>query len=156
MMLIIAISIHLDWISRKEDLQDFRNLRRISEGNEVLYETEKDLEEFAKNSYFDSIRFITVVIFLISAAFMINQYLWATVLCGIALVLSVLLYSIPWALRNEKDQQQAWLLLVKHLAAIGGVLLLMTRGIERGVDQRVSFFRPGGSLHHRQQNDDFQ
>ena len=100
----------------------------------MLYETEKDLEEFAKNSYFDTIRFLTVLIFLISAAFMINQYLWATVLCGIALVLSVLLYSIPWALRNEKDQQQAWLLLVKHLAAIGGVLLLMTRGIERGVD----------------------
>lgn len=103
MMIIIGLSIPLDWISRKEDLQDFRNLRRISEGNEVIYETDKELEEFAKNSYFDAFRYSTALLLLGSASFMLKGGLLSTVLCGIALVLSILLYSIPWALKNEKD-----------------------------------------------------
>ena len=48
----------------------------------------------------------------------------------------------PFVKDDQSSQQQSWVLMMKHLAAIGGVMLVMTRGKINKEGETVSVHIP--------------
>ena len=57
-----------------------------------------------------------------------------SIMAIILLILNAIFYSNPWVFYDQTEQRQSWILLLKHVAAVGGALFVMTRGILRRED----------------------
>eukprot|EP00347_Sterkiella_histriomuscorum_P019582 403341080 len=117
-------------LDKQDDLKSYYSFWQYVWPNSMYESMSKNqaLTHFYQNSYFDLQRLLTALLLIISAGLMMAENSNGSILGVLTISYYALIHVQPWIKDDQSSLQQSWLLIMKHLAAIGGVLMIMTRG----------------------------
>ena len=100
------------------------------------------LQEFHRHSMFEVQRFLTAVLLLVSCGMMLADNPYGSLVGILTLTYYAFIHINPFVKDDQSSQQQSWVQLMKHLAVIGGLMLVMARGKIQREEEQVGFHAP--------------
>lgn len=103
MIMAYGIATATNLISQNEDFKQYTNFWQVLYGESDL---ENKFDQLAReNQYFDLIRFLTSMLYMLAGAFVITDKIYGALLTIISLVINSFFYANPLIFEDYNDQQ---------------------------------------------------
>ncbi|CDW78969.1 UNKNOWN [Stylonychia lemnae] len=128
--MVLGFFIITNTIDKQDDLKSYFNFwQAIWPSSQYDQMSRSDaLRIFYQQSMFDTQRFITATLLVVAGGLILAENSIGSILGIITVLYYSLIHVNPWVKDDQSSQQQSWVLLIKHAALIGAIMIVMTRG----------------------------